>query len=49
VQSHVLSETRVETKFKQTYVSERLKDTINKTLVWEHEDEEWKIISESNR
>jgi len=49
VQTHALSDTRVETSFDQGYASSSFKDTMHKTLVWDRVGSEWKIVGESNR
>ena len=49
VQSHALTDTRVETSFDQAYASADFKDTMHKTLVWDRVGSEWKIVGESNR
>jgi len=49
VQTHALTDTRVETSFDQAYASAAFKDTMHKTLVWDRVGSEWKIVGESNR
>jgi adhesin transport system outer membrane protein len=49
VQTHALSDTRIETSFDQAYTSPGFKDTMRKTLVWDRVNGEWKIVGESNR
>jgi adhesin transport system outer membrane protein len=49
VQTHPLTDTRVETSFDQAYTSASFKDTMHKTLVWDRVGNEWKIVGESNR
>jgi adhesin transport system outer membrane protein len=49
VQTHALSDTRVETSFDQAYTSADFKDTMHKTLTWDRVGGEWKIVGESNR
>jgi adhesin transport system outer membrane protein len=49
VQTHALSDTRVETSFDQDYASAGFKDSMHKTLVWDRVGAEWKIVGESNR
>lgn len=49
VQTHALTDTRVETSFDQAYTSANFKDTMHKTLVWDRVGSEWKIVGESNR
>jgi adhesin transport system outer membrane protein len=49
VQTHALSDTRVETSFDQAYASANFKDTMHKTLTWDRVGSEWKIVGESNR
>ena len=49
VQTHSLTDTRVETSFDQAYTSPSFKDTMHKTLVWDRVGSEWKIVGESNR
>ena len=49
VQTHALSDTRVETSFDQDYTSANFKDTMHKTLTWDRVGSEWKIVGESNR
>jgi adhesin transport system outer membrane protein len=49
VQTHALTDTRVETSFDQAYASANFKDTMHKTLVWDRVGNEWKIVGESNR
>jgi len=49
VQTHALSDTRVETSFDQAYTSANFKDTMHKTLTWDRVGSEWKIVGESNR
>ena len=49
IQTHALTDTRVETSFDQAYVSSNFKDTMHKTLVWDRVGSEWKIVGESNR
>jgi adhesin transport system outer membrane protein len=49
VQTHALSDTRVETSFDQDYTSANFRDTMHKTLTWDRVGSEWKIVGESNR
>ena len=49
IQTHAVTDTRVETSFDQVYVSPGFKDTMHKTLVWDRVGSEWKIVGESNR
>ena len=49
IQTHPLSDTRVETSFDQAYTSANFKDTMHKTLVWDRVGSKWKIVGESNR
>ena len=49
IQTHALTDTRVETSFDQAYTSASFKDTMHKTLVWDRVGNEWKIVGESNR
>ena len=49
IQTHALTDTRVETSFDQAYASAGFKDTMHKTLVWDRVGSEWKIVGESNR
>lgn len=49
ISSKPLSNTTVETQFTQKYSSSNFKDTSSKTLIWENEGGQWKIVSESNR
>ena len=49
IQTHALSDTRVETSFDQAYTSANFKDTMRKTLTWDRVGSEWKIVGESNR
>jgi adhesin transport system outer membrane protein len=49
IQTHALTDTRVETSFEQVYTSKDFKDTMHKTLVWDRVGAEWKIVGESNR
>ena len=49
IQTHALSDTRVETSFDQAYTSADFKDTMHKTLTWDRVGSEWKIVGESNR
>ena len=49
IQTHALSDTRVETSFDQDYASPTFKDTMHKTLVWDRIGSDWKIVGESNR
>ena len=49
VQTHALSDTRIETSFDQDYASATFKDSMHKTLVWDRVGSEWKIVGESNR
>ena len=49
VQTHALSDTRVETSFDQAYTSADFKDSMHKTLTWDRVGSEWKIVEESNR
>ncbi len=49
IQTHRLTDTRVETRFDQVYTSNDFKDTMHKTLVWDRVGTEWKIVGESNR
>ncbi len=49
VQTHPLTDTRVETSFDQAYTSSNFKDTMHKTLTWDRVGAEWKIVGESNR
>jgi outer membrane protein, adhesin transport system len=49
VQTHALSDTRVETSFDQAYASPSFRDTMHKTLVWDRVGADWKIVGESNR
>ena len=49
IQTHALTDTRVETRFDQSYTSMNFKDTMHKTLVWDRVGAEWKIVGESNR
>ena len=49
IQTHALTDTRVETSFDQAYTSANFKDTMHKTLVWDRVGSEWKIVGESNR
>ncbi len=49
IQTHPLSDTRVETEFDQAYTSASFKDTMHKTLTWDRVNGEWKIVGESNR
>ncbi|MET0383860.1 MAG: type III secretion system outer membrane ring subunit SctC [Burkholderiaceae bacterium] len=46
VQSHALTDSRVETSFEQTYSSKGFKDTVHKTLIWDRVGTEWKIVGE---
>ncbi len=49
VQTHAVTDTRVETSFDQVYTSPDFKDSMHKTLVWDRVGTEWKIVGESNR
>ena len=49
MQTHALTDTRVETSFDQAYTSANFKDTMHKTLIWDRVGSEWKIVGESNR
>jgi adhesin transport system outer membrane protein len=49
IQTHALTDTRVETSFDQAYESSTFKDAMHKTLVWDRVGSEWKIVGESNR
>ncbi len=49
IQTKLLSPTRVETSFKQTYNSYNFNDTMQKTLTWERSGSEWLIVKETNR
>lgn len=49
IQTHALTNTRVETSFDQTYTSKDFKDSMHKTLTWDRVGTEWKIVGESNR
>ena len=49
VQTHTLSDTRVEISFDQAYTSDTFKDTMHKTLTWDRVGAEWKIVGESKR
>jgi outer membrane protein, adhesin transport system len=49
IQTHALTDTRVETSFDQAYASATFKDTMHKTLVWDRVGSEWRIVGESNR
>ena len=49
IETHPLTETRVETTFDQVYVSPDFKDTMRKTLVWDRVEGEWRIVGETNR
>ncbi len=49
VQTHALSDTRVETSFDQAYTSTSFKDATHKTLTWDRVGSEWKIVGESKR
>ena len=49
IQTHALSDTRVETSFDQAYTSANFKDAMRKTLTWDRVGSEWKIVGESNR
>jgi adhesin transport system outer membrane protein len=49
IQTHALTDTRVETSFDQAYTSASFKDMMRKKLVWDRVGSEWKIVGESNR
>ncbi|MEK8033707.1 TolC family outer membrane protein [Ideonella sp. DXS29W] len=47
--ARAVSPTRVEATFEQVYRSPTHRDTMRKTLVWELQAGQWRIVSESNR